>query len=87
MIQGSTVACPRHDPGEVTLHQAVPTTDVIGLKERLLYAKEGFTKHEACEMTPELPRRTEEKEINCVSKGVGMGVCLWLSHRPLVFET
>ena len=30
LIQGSTVACPRHDPGEVTLHQAVPTTDVTG---------------------------------------------------------
>ena len=57
------------------------------MKKRLQYAKEGFTKHVACEMTPELLRRTEEKEINCVSKGVGMGVCLWLSHRPLVFET
>ena len=30
MIQGSTVAGPWHDLGEVTLHQAVPTMDVIG---------------------------------------------------------
>lgn len=29
----------------------------------------------------------EEEAIKSVSQGVGMGACLWPSHRPVVFET
>ena len=46
-----------------------------GLKERLPYAKEGFTKHVACEMTPELPRRTEDSDAaSLFKKLLGEGI-------------